>query len=329
MDVPGADVLGAVVVGAVVKAVALSLVGRSLRSRFVQIGTVSELHLYPVKSCGALSVSDALATPVGLCSGGITDRHWIIIDKAGRKINMKDHPPLSCVTSSTRDDVIVLRAPGMPDLEMPVLPDVSYTHKLTQSQVAGEPRVSPEESTIPAVDCGTNASKWISTYIGRPASLYYSNQDLGTRNVIDHKRDWDNNARDTDVALFSYLTSYLVTSTASLRDLNKQLASPVSSINFRPNIVIDNLLPYDEDNWRQMRIGDNVLLHSVEPCLRCMITTIDPATGTKSKDLQPLKLLRSYRMSTKYKGGPVFGNYMSLDITGKVKVGDPVFVLRS
>ena len=68
-------------------------------------------------------------------------RHWIIIGDDGKKLNMRNHPTLSCVTSSADGDVITLRAPGMPDLKMPLLPDVRSTQMLTQSQVAGEPRV--------------------------------------------------------------------------------------------------------------------------------------------------------------------------------------------
>lgn len=46
--------------------------------------------------------------------------------------------------------------------------------------------------------------------------------------------------------MFAYLASYLIVTTESLRYINSQLSVPVSAANFRPNIVIENSVPFDE-----------------------------------------------------------------------------------
>lgn len=327
---PGADLLAACVLGAVVKAVGLTVVGRSKSREFVQVGTVSELYLYPVKSCGAYSVREALATPVGLYSGGVPDRNWMILAEGQGKLNMRLEPKLTTVTSSVKGDNLVLRAPGMAELLLPLKPDLTKgRNSLKTSVVTGDrPQSHMEEPEVSIIECGGEAEAWISGFLGRRARIVFSCAEMGTRNIHEMRRDWDNNVRPTDQTVFSYLTSYLMTSTASLRHLNDQLEAPVTSVNFRPNIVINNTEPYDEDTWKEMRIGNDSLFHSVEPCLRCFITTIDPATGNKNKDLQPLKKLRSYRCREPYGDSPVFGNYMSLDVAGRVAVGDPVYALK-
>ncbi|XP_035827256.1 mitochondrial amidoxime-reducing component 1 [Aplysia californica] len=315
----GADILAAVVLGTLVKAVGLLFVSRARKQRFVQVGTVSELYIYPVKSCGALTVTKAMCTSVGLSSDGLTDRHWMILDKNKQVITMKEAPSLTTVTCSAQGDILRLHAPQTRDLDLPMRPKV----KGTKVQIKNF-----EGQNIPMIDCGEEAEKWISDFVGRPANIFFSCPELGLRDSYERKRKWDNTAREGDVTVFSYLTSYLISSTASLGHINSQLDAPVASVNFRPSIVVDNSVPFDEDNWKELKIGENVLFHAVEPCRRCIITTIDPKTGQKRKDMQPLKLLRSFRCREPYGNSPIYGNYMSNDMSGDVSVGDPVFVIR-
>lgn len=55
---------------------------------------------------------------------------------------------------------------------------------------------------------------------------------------------------------------------ASLDDLNKRLENPISSLQFRPNIVVSGTEPFDEDNWEWIKIGDKVVIRNVKPCPR-------------------------------------------------------------
>jgi len=66
---------------------------------------------------------------------------------------------------------------------------------------------------------------------------------------------------------------------------------------------------------------------------RCIFTTVDPDSGLKSKDQQPLKTLRNYRMNEEIDtSGPLFGIYLNLDYLNNnnnnslfVSVGDIVY----
>jgi uncharacterized protein YcbX len=61
---------------------------------------------------------------------------------------------------------------------------------------------------------------------------------------------------------------------------------------FRPNIVFTGGEPYEEDGWKNFRIGANRFA-GVKPCARCVLTTIDQDTAAKG--IEPLATLATYR----------------------------------
>ncbi|KAK6986179.1 mitochondrial amidoxime-reducing component 1 [Biomphalaria glabrata] len=305
---------------ALFKVIALSYVEKNHRKRFQKIGTVANLFIYPVKSCGVTEVTEADCTSVGLQFEGLTDRHWMIIDENMQVLTMKEAPRLTLIKCISFGDSIRLTAPGMTPLELSKNPDIRSHDRQVKIMC---------QQAIPIVHCGSQAESWISTFLQRPARIVYSCSDLGVRDVFDRKRKWPNSARKGDSTIFSYLTSYLVCTSASLNLINGQLTSPVSMVNFRPSIVVENTEPFDEDMWTEVKIGEHVLFHSVEPCRRCTITTIDPVTAKSRDDRQPLELLKSFRCRQPYGTAPIFGLYLSLDIAGHIRVGDPVLVLKA
>jgi uncharacterized protein YcbX len=112
----------------------------------------------------------------------------------------------------------------------------------------------------------------------------------------------------------------LVTTTASLNDLNSRLEIPVPMDRFRPNIVIDGASPYEEDTWKYIRIGDQ-LLQFGKKCGRCTVTTIDQESGVSSHE--PLKTLSTYRKD----GSKVcFGSYYLPYTKGNISVNDVIVV---
>ena len=72
-------------------------------------------------------------------------------------------------------------------------------------------------------------------------------------------------------------------------------------------------------------------------CNRCPVITINPETGEKTPDLEPLKTLRAYRLMDPNAGGvsaavrkavgesPMFMTNYSLVQEGNIEVGDEVW----
>ena len=95
----------------------------------------------------------------------------------------------------------------------------------------------------------------------------------------------------------------LVTNESSLRDLNSRLDRPLPMARFRPNLVLEGLEPFAEDDIDLIRLG-NIELRCVKACLRCVVTTTDQMTGQREGN-EPLRTLKKYRWRSM--GGVAFG----------------------
>ena len=116
-------------------------------------------------------------------------------------------------------------------------------------------------------------------------------------------------------------------SLASVEELSRQGGRdrPVDARRFRMLIEVDGCAPHDEDTWagRRVRVGEAVVLVG-DPVPRCVITTLDPRTGTR--DFPTLKVIRRYR-GVSADGQLLFGVYGDVVEPGAVSVGDEVELL--
>ena len=116
----------------------------------------------------------------------------------------------------------------------------------------------------------------------------------------------------------------LLTSEASLAELNERLERPLPMIRFRPNLVTTAERAFAEDGWRRISVGEAEF--DVEwACTRCIVTTIDTATGEKDPGGEPIRTLKGFRASRE---GVMFGQNLIPRRLGTVRVGDSIEVLE-
>jgi uncharacterized protein YcbX len=122
----------------------------------------------------------------------------------------------------------------------------------------------------------------------------------------------------------------LIACTASLTELNRRLlekgkeAIPMSR--FRPNIVIETQLPFEEDTWKVIQIGDTVL-HLVKGCPRCKQSCTDQLSGKVSDE--PLVTLGEFRALGHSKEDVYFAqNAVPHNVGTALNVGAPVKILQ-
>lgn len=94
-------------------------------------------------------------------------------------------------------------------------------------------------------------------------------------------------------------------------------------LRFRPNLVIEGAAPFAEDGWTRIRIGA-LTLRVLKPSVRCIFTTLDPDTGERSPDREPLTTLKRFRERD---GDVLFGQNLAVDGRGRLEVGMPVEIL--
>jgi MOSC domain-containing protein len=264
--------------------------------------TLCALHIYPVKGLKGIPLEAARCTDRGLEH----DRRWMVVDREGTFISQRSSPKMATVWTQIEGDRIVLSAPDVESVELPLAHEVPAT--LT---------VKVWSSTCKAAAGPGEVDEWLSDYLGEACRVVYM-PDGTRRNSNPQYAGHDKRVGFAD----GY--AYLVTTEASLAELNARLAGkghPALPMNrFRPNLVIAGSTPFAEDGWQRIRIGDAVL-QAAKPCGRCQVTTTDQNTG-EVRGPEPLATLATYRDSREF--GVMFGmNFVTVS-AGHVRVGDAV-----
>ncbi|RJG10677.1 MOSC domain-containing protein [Massilia cavernae] len=268
--------------------------------------TISELVIYPVKSCAGISVRKATLTTAGLSVDNVYDREWMVVGLDGQFLTQREYPQLALVSPRIRMDTLELRAPGMLRLEIPLDLPPPELEQLVEVKVW--------EDTVMAYNCDETTATWFSQVIGAPCRLVRFHA-TAKRHA---STKWTGDVEAP--TLFSDGYPVLVIGSSSLADLNEKLAAagrdPLPMNRFRPNVVIDGMEPYEEDFIGNFIAGE-VILKPVKPCPRCPIPSVDQETGIPGPD--PLDVMQSYRKKPQLDDAVCFGmNCIVTDGAGQV-----------
>jgi uncharacterized protein len=255
--------------------------------------SIARLRIYPVKSLGGIECNSAVLGETGLQ----WDRHWMVVDAEGIFVSQRELARMALVQPQLRESSLVLHAPDMTALEVPLL-------------AQGETRqVEVWDDTLAALDMGDAAALWLQQSLGS-TGLRLVRFDPAIQRICSRK--WTQGL----AAHTQFADGYpvLVCTSAALEGLNALLAArgeaAVGIERFRPNIVLEGALAHDEDHWSEMDVLDaqhQVLagLRLVKPCARCPIPDIDPATAASHPAVGDA--LRTYRQDARVNGAVTFG----------------------
>ena len=263
---------------------------------------LTEINIYPIKSTRRIALREGTVLKRGLSR----DRRWMLVDDEGVFVTARQHPRLAVVATRINAETLVANAPGMPELVVPLQPPANPSRQV---------RIWRDGCT--AVDCGAPYHRWFSQYLGISCHLVR----MRSSDVRPVNPDY---GRAGDEVSFADGFPLLLISEASLADLNSRLDKPVSMRRFRPNVVVAGCDPYAEDDWARIRIGA-LVFEVAKACSRCVFTTIDPDTGEKDPQLEPLRTLSSYRKRAA--GGVFFGQNLIPRDAGTIHLEDPIEIL--
>lgn len=258
---------------------------------------LSEIWIYPIKSLGGIALRQAVVEERGLRY----DRRWMLVDSDGKFITQRKVHEMALIDVALGIDGLTVIHRSSP--HDPLL-------------IAFEPTLSEPievqiwDDQVEAVTVSEEADRWFSRYLSQSVRLVKMPEQTTRR--IDPRY-----AKNEEIVSFADGYPLLVIGQASLDALNTRLPEPVSMRRFRPSVVIQGTPPHAEDTWTDIRIG-SATFKAVKPCARCVLITIDPATGQTGPE--PLKTLATYRNQN---GKILFGMNL-LAQPGLLAVGDRV-----
>jgi molybdenum cofactor sulfurtransferase len=257
--------------------------------------TISELYLFPIKSCSAQRIRK---WPMNPSSGRLLfDREFSLVDASGSAMRLQSHPKMAFIRPEIDDkmQILSIHAPGQESLEIFLDEEHQGEYCSGVIKVCGN-------------RCGAKlwgsyeTSEWFNRFLGVQCWLARhttSGDDLGEKAKVSCQP-----GRHRQVA-FANEQPLLLISEQAVNSLNqvlqRQKQASVTAIRFRPNIVVrSNSGPKNcsdslEDNWLYFDLehgGTKLRLEVVGPCARCSMVDIDPENGKRGKALRALSEFR-------------------------------------
>ena len=262
---------------------------------------LSEINIYPIKSCKGLSLTSSEIDERGLKY----DRRWMLLSADGRPLSQRRFPNMSMIHVDLLEDKLLVSHDNkrINPLKIPFDNNTteSIEFEIWKRQTRGN-FVSKE------------ADSWFSEVLETDCRLLYMPDEVVMKT----------NPRFSKGKQTSFTDGYpfLLIGGASLEDLNARLEKPLSMDRFRPSLIFSGGEAYDEDHWKTFRIN-SIDFHGVKLCDRCTVTTVDQDNGIKGKE--PLATLNKYR---RINMGVYFGQNVVHDEKGVVSTGDEITVVE-
>lgn len=258
---------------------------------------LTQINIYPIKSLGGISLQSAIVEERGLQY----DRRWMLVDEQNMFITQRLHPKMALLEVEISNGLFTIKHKQNKFSPL-TIPPVPYDDV--------EVKVQIWKDNVTALKYSSDINNWFTEAIGFKCSLVYMPDST--------KRKVDPEYANNKLVGFADGYPFLIIGEESLNDLNKRLEGGLPMNRFRTNFAFSGGKAFDEDNWKTIKIGD-IVFHSLKPCPRCVITTIDQNTGMKGKE--PLKTLAAFRQKD---NNVMFGMNLVAEEIGKVNVGDEV-----
>jgi len=254
-------------------------------------GFLSGIYIYPVKSCGVISLSEVHGNQSGLDG----DRQWVVLGGGDNVLTQRDYASMALIQPTLlNEDGYKLK------LEAPNMPPLKVEHREDKNHFC---EIDLWDADRSGFDQGDEVAQWFSDYLKTEARLLYT------------KVDRNQDARYVDCC------PLLIVSEESLYELNSRVETPVLMSRFRPSLVVKGLGDFIEDKVSSFYVGETQL-SGMKLCGRCVMINVDQEKGVLAGS-EPLRTLSKYR---KEGSKVMFGRYFECASDFNFSLGMPVTV---
>jgi uncharacterized protein YcbX len=257
--------------------------------------TLSEINIYPIKSLGGISLQSSKVQERGL----EYDRSWVLVDETNTFFTQRDFPEMALIKVAIGNYGLHLQHKRK-NIE-PLTVPFNFDHSKKDNVVIWDDTVEGEfyDQTI---------DDWFSGILG--IKCHFVKMPESTKRIVD-----ETYAKNKTVS-FADAYPFMIIGQASLDDLNSRMEKPLPMNRFRTNFVFTGGQPFEEDRWKEFKIG-KVIFEAVKPCARCVITTTNQETAERLHE--PLLTLSKFR---KIDDKVMFGMNLICHSTGSISIGD-------
>lgn len=219
-----------------------------------------DLNCFPVKSCAPVKQRSFYCHNLGVEYENLFDRCFVVSQNK-KQLTARSNPKMVLIQPKVVGDELILSAPDTADF-------VLNLNELKNQSINA--KVECWYAKVVGIDAGDEVAEWLSEFIvGRKEAvrLVFYPHVYPTKGVSQKDRKYKA-YKNEDAGSYHDKTSYMLINQGSIDELNTHLDHIVKPLQFRPNLVVKGPAAYDEDNWKWVRIGENVIFRVLKLCTR-------------------------------------------------------------
>ncbi|KAM6453415.1 molybdenum cofactor sulfurase isoform 2-T2 [Liasis olivaceus] len=180
--------------------------------------TITNIYLYPIKSCAAFEV---MQWPIGN-QGLLYDRNWMVTNQNGVCITQKQEPRLCLIQPliDLEQNVMIIRAEGMNSISVSLEENSGTLTEICQSKVCSH--------RVQTYDCGQRLADWFTEFLSRQCRLIRQSSDF-RRNASKKNKKGETSDVIASLSLVNEAQYLLINKTSILQLRDQITASSLTS----------------------------------------------------------------------------------------------------
>jgi len=263
---------------------------------------INGFYCYPLKSAKGICLNKVLVEQTGFKF----DRNFAVINEENEIITARENSRLLQLKTFSTNSVLQIEIPNKNKISV----DFNSVNKENIEVVLFK-------KTVKAQLILNEDDIVLSDFLEEKIRLIFVDP-LALRTL-----DKEYNGKPNDKITFNDVAPIHLINQESVNEVNSKLEDPISSLLFRPNIIVSGIEAYEEEKWRSIRIGNCEfdILSSTE---RCSLITINLENAKSNVNQEPLRTLAKHKRSKKVN----FGIYLVPRKLGEIKTTDKVEILE-